>query len=83
MSSSPQLKEIYDLYDQKVQLENHIKNIRKEIKQATSIMQMEELKCRKRVLRRFYDALILVLLFALSLNLPFLPPDLVSPPPLM
>ena len=52
MASSPRLKEFYDLYDQKVQLENHIKNIRKEIKQATSIMQMEELKCRKRVLRR-------------------------------
>jgi len=66
MSSSPRLKEIYDLYDQKVQLENHIKNIRKEIKQATSIMQMEELKCRKRVLRRFCDALRLILLLALS-----------------
>jgi len=35
-----------------VQLDNQIKNLRKEIKSANSIMQMEELKCRKRVLRR-------------------------------
>ena len=70
MSSSPRLKELYDLYDQKVQLENYIKNIRKEIKQATSIMQMEELKCRKRVLRRFMP-FVINLLFARSLNLFF------------
>lgn len=52
LTNSPQLKELYQLYDEKVQLDNRIKTIRKEIKQATSIMQMEELKCRKRVLRR-------------------------------
>ena len=35
-----------------VQINNEVKMARKELKKAQSIMQLDELKCRKRVLRR-------------------------------
>jgi len=38
---------------EQAQLNAEIKTLKKSIRQATSIMQMEELKCRKRVLRRY------------------------------
>jgi len=52
LSKSSELESLYQQYDEKMQLDAKIKAIKKQIKQATSIMQMEELKCRKRVLRR-------------------------------
>lgn len=46
------LKELYEQYSMKVQYETEIKLANKEAKKCTDIMQLEELKCRKRVLRR-------------------------------
>ena len=50
---SPRLSELYDQYAEKVELGNKIKATKKKISAALSIMQLDELKCRKRVLRRF------------------------------
>jgi len=50
---SPRLPELYDQYAEKVELGNKIKATKKKISAALSIMQLDELKCRKRVLRRF------------------------------
>ncbi|KAJ5485006.1 ATP-dependent RNA helicase mtr4 [Penicillium diatomitis] len=50
---SPRLPELYDQYVAKVNLTNEIKSTKKKISEAMSIMQLDELKCRKRVLRRF------------------------------
>ena len=36
-----------------VQINDEVKMARKELKKAQSIMQLDELKCRKRVLRRY------------------------------
>jgi ATP-dependent RNA helicase DOB1 len=44
---------LYDQYAEKVELGAKIKAIKKKISDAMSIMQLDELKCRKRVLRRF------------------------------
>ncbi|RUS33914.1 rRNA-processing arch domain-containing protein [Jimgerdemannia flammicorona] len=52
LHKSPELSTLYDAYAKKVDLTNKIKQVRKKIQQAHSIMQLEELKCRKRVLRR-------------------------------
>lgn len=53
LHNSPRLAELYDMYSTKVELTNKIKAIKRKIADAMSIMQMDELKCRKRVLRRF------------------------------
>lgn len=42
----------YKVHLEKCRLQDEMTMLKKNIKQATSIMQMEELKCRKRVLRR-------------------------------
>ena len=47
-----ELETVYDLCHKKVQKEQEIKAARKELKKAKTILQMDELKCRKRVLRR-------------------------------
>eukprot|EP00160_Parvularia_atlantis_P000653 Unigene10529_Nuclearia_a/m.32198 Unigene10529_Nuclearia_a/g.32198 ORF Unigene10529_Nuclearia_a/g.32198 Unigene10529_Nuclearia_a/m.32198 type:complete len:509 (-) Unigene10529_Nuclearia_a:66-1592(-) len=52
LAKDPQLAALYDAYEGKVRLNAEIKALKKAIRQATSIMQMDELKCRKRVLRR-------------------------------
>lgn len=39
-------------YQQKLELETRIKEIKKKMKKTRSLLQMDELKCRKRVLRR-------------------------------
>ena len=51
-SQSEILKEKYAEYSRKMQLKDQIKIVKKEIKRVTAILQLEELKCRKRVLRR-------------------------------
>ena len=51
--NSPRLPELYNQYAEKVQVQERIKAVKKQISTALSIMQLEELKCRKRVLRRF------------------------------
>ncbi|KAG2185026.1 hypothetical protein INT43_000939 [Umbelopsis isabellina] len=52
LHNSPELSKLYDSYAKKMELSNQIKAIRKQITQAHSIVQLEELKCRKRVMRR-------------------------------
>lgn len=53
LHNSPRLPELYEKYSEKVELASNIKDTKKKIKDAMSIIQMDELKCRKRVLRRF------------------------------
>lgn len=52
LHSSPRLAELWEQYSEKVDLQNKIKETKKKISNALSIMQLDELKCRKRVLRR-------------------------------
>lgn len=53
LHNSPRLPDLYDQYAEKMQLTDKIKAVKKQITVALSIMQLDELKCRKRVLRRF------------------------------
>jgi ATP-dependent RNA helicase DOB1 len=50
--SKEALMELYKRYMEKAEVMNKIKAIRKQIVEANSIAQLDELKCRKRVLRR-------------------------------
>lgn len=52
LHNSPRLPALYDEYAYKLELSAKIKAIKKQITVALSIMQLDELKCRKRVLRR-------------------------------
>jgi len=52
LHNSPRLAELYDLYARKMEYGTRIKEKKKAITSAHSIMQMDELKSRKRVLRR-------------------------------
>ncbi|WAR23229.1 MTREX-like protein [Mya arenaria] len=52
LSKDPNLEEWFDLYDKKVKIGNEVKSIKAELKKKKSLLQMDELKCRKRVLRR-------------------------------
>lgn len=53
LHNSPRLPDLYNQYAEKVALSAKIKAVKKQITAALSIMQLDELKCRKRVLRRF------------------------------
>ncbi|KAK2743605.1 ATP-dependent RNA helicase mtr4 [Onygenales sp. PD_40] len=53
LHNSPRLPELYDQYAAKIELGKKIKETKKKISDAMSIIQLDELKCRKRVLRRF------------------------------
>ncbi|KAL4809033.1 rRNA-processing arch domain-containing protein [Aspergillus unguis] len=53
LHNSPRLPELYEQYAEKVDVGNKIKAIKKKISEAMAIQQLDELKCRKRVLRRF------------------------------
>ncbi|KAJ5324279.1 rRNA-processing arch domain-containing protein [Penicillium atrosanguineum] len=53
LHSSPRLPELYEQYSEKVNLGTKIKETKKKITDAMAIIQLDELKCRKRVLRRF------------------------------
>ncbi|KAF2004866.1 antiviral helicase [Amniculicola lignicola CBS 123094] len=66
LHNSPRLTELYGQYAAKVALAEQIKNVKKEIASALSVIQLDELKCRKRVLRRldFVDELDVVKLKA-------------------
>uniref|UniRef100_A0A158Q820 Superkiller viralicidic activity 2-like 2 n=1 Tax=Elaeophora elaphi TaxID=1147741 RepID=A0A158Q820_9BILA len=44
--------EIYKQYEKKLELETELKVAKTELKKAQSLLQLDELKCRKRVLRR-------------------------------
>jgi ATP-dependent RNA helicase DOB1 len=52
LHNSPRLPELYEQYAEKVDLGTQIKAAKKKISDAMEIMQLEELKNRKRVLRR-------------------------------
>ena len=52
LHNSPRLENLYNQYAQKVNVSEEIRGIKKKIQDAQAIMQLEELKCRKRVLRR-------------------------------
>ena len=47
-----ELETVYNLCQKKCNIEQEIKEHKKELKKAKTILQMDELKCRKRVLRR-------------------------------
>lgn len=51
--NSPRLPDLYNQYAAKMVTLDSIKSVKKKITAALSIMQLDELKCRKRVLRRF------------------------------
>ncbi|GAD95519.1 ATP dependent RNA helicase (Dob1), putative [Paecilomyces variotii No. 5] len=53
LHNSPRLPELYDQYAKKLELGTKIKATKKKISDAMAVMQLDELKCRKRVLRRF------------------------------
>lgn len=52
LHNSPRLEGLYNQYAEKVAIFEKIRAIKKKIQDAQAIMQLEELKCRKRVLRR-------------------------------
>ncbi|RMD40390.1 hypothetical protein DV735_g4765, partial [Chaetothyriales sp. CBS 134920] len=52
LHNSPRLEGLWQEYAEKVALIDKIRELKKKIQEAHAIMQMEELKCRKRVLRR-------------------------------
>ncbi|KAI9785684.1 MAG: ATP-dependent RNA helicase mtr4 [Geoglossum umbratile] len=52
LHNSPRLHDLYNQYAHKARLQLEAKDVKKRIAQALSIIQMDELKCRKRVLRR-------------------------------
>ncbi|KAL3427689.1 DSHCT domain-containing protein [Phlyctema vagabunda] len=52
LHNSPRLPELYNQYSVKMEIGKKIKEKKKEISAAQSIMQLDELKSRKRVLRR-------------------------------
>ena len=53
LHNSPRLPDLYDQYAHKIEISDQIKAVKIKITTALSIMQLDELKCRKRVLRRF------------------------------
>jgi len=52
LHNSPRLPDLYNQYAGKVEIQNKRKDVKREITSAMSIMQLDELKNRKRVLRR-------------------------------
>ena len=66
-----------------VQINNEVKLARKELKKAQSIMQLDELKCRKRVLRRYISSSVPNIIFTTSLvpTSPVSTHHLLFPPP--
>lgn len=49
---NPDLGMLYAKYEKKVVCENELKHARQQLLEAKSVLQLDELKCRKRVLRR-------------------------------
>jgi ATP-dependent RNA helicase DOB1 len=52
LHKDPRLPELYTLYSKKQERQSRIRTLKKQIQTTHDILQMEELKCRKRVLRR-------------------------------
>ncbi|XP_066506476.1 exosome RNA helicase MTR4 [Hoplias malabaricus] len=52
LHSDPSLETVYTLCEKKALVAADIKSVKRELKKARTVLQMDELKCRKRVLRR-------------------------------
>lgn len=52
LHKDPRLPELYTLYSKKQESHERIRTLKKRIQATHDILQLEELKCRKRVLRR-------------------------------
>ncbi|XP_067934884.1 exosome RNA helicase MTR4-like [Watersipora subatra] len=52
LHKKPQLPDLLKVYDEKQKIAKEIKSLKAELKKKRSLLQMDELKCRKRVLRR-------------------------------
>ncbi|NXE25029.1 MTREX helicase, partial [Ardeotis kori] len=52
LHNDPNLETVYKLCEKKAQIAVDIKTAKRELKKARTVLQMDELKCRKRVLRR-------------------------------
>jgi ATP-dependent RNA helicase DOB1 len=52
LHKDPRLPGLYTLYSQKMDLQEQIRSLKKQIQATQDVLQLEELKCRKRVLRR-------------------------------
>ncbi|GAW07422.1 antiviral helicase [Lentinula edodes] len=52
LHTDPRLSELYAMYKNKKELQDSIRSLKKRIQSTHDVLQMEELKCRKRVLRR-------------------------------
>ncbi|KAK7040730.1 ATP-dependent RNA helicase mtr4 [Paramarasmius palmivorus] len=52
LHKDPRLPELYSLYSKKKQAQDRIRSLKKRIQATQDVLQLEELKCRKRVLRR-------------------------------
>lgn len=52
LHSDPNLEAVYKLCEKKALIAGDIKAAKRELKKARTVLQMDELKCRKRVLRR-------------------------------
>ncbi|KAI0816866.1 antiviral helicase [Trametes gibbosa] len=52
LHSDPRLPELYTLYAKKQEHQARIRELKKRVQATLDVLQMEELKCRKRVLRR-------------------------------
>jgi ATP-dependent RNA helicase DOB1 len=52
LHKDPRLPELYTLFVKKKEAQGRIRDLKKRIQATHDVLQMEELKCRKRVLRR-------------------------------
>ena len=52
MHKDAELESLYNLCSKKAKIETEIKAVKQNLKKAKTVIQMDELKCRKRVLRR-------------------------------
>lgn len=52
LQKSPKLPELYNIFAEKEDCRLRIRNLKKKIQATNDILQLEELRCRKRVLRR-------------------------------
>ncbi|XP_015236934.1 PREDICTED: superkiller viralicidic activity 2-like 2 [Cyprinodon variegatus] len=52
LHSDPNLESVYSLCERKAQIATEVRTAKRELKKARTVLQMDELKCRKRVLRR-------------------------------
>ncbi|XP_043919863.1 exosome RNA helicase MTR4 [Protopterus annectens] len=52
LHNDPNLETVYRLCERKAQIAAEIRTAKRELKKARTVLQMDELKCRKRVLRR-------------------------------